>query len=54
MEEFFRAVGKLIKDLPTREEVLNKTYTEEQIKARCIELFEAHGMDVLGPPHLVE
>ena len=34
MEEFFRTVGKLTKDLPTQEQVRNKTYTEEQ-KARC-------------------
>jgi DNA-binding transcriptional MerR regulator/quercetin dioxygenase-like cupin family protein len=49
MEEFFREVGKPFKDLPTREQVVNKTYTEEQIKS-LHRLFDAHGMDLLGPP----
>jgi hypothetical protein len=53
MEDFFRAVGKLSKDLPTREQVRNRTYTEEQ-KRTLHELFEAHGMDLLGPPHILE
>ena len=34
MEEFFREVSTF-KDLPTREQVVNKTYTEEQVTA-CI------------------
>jgi quercetin dioxygenase-like cupin family protein len=50
MEEFFRAVGES-KDLPTREQVLENTYTEEQI-ATVHQLFAAHGMDLLGPPHI--
>ena len=48
MEEFFREVGKF-KDLPTREQVVNKTYTEEQIKS-LHRFFHAYGMDLLGPP----
>jgi quercetin dioxygenase-like cupin family protein len=48
MEEFFRAVGES-KDLPSREQVLKNTYTEEQ-KITLHQLFEAHGMDLLGPP----
>ena len=52
MEEFFRAVGKS-RGLPGREQVVNKTYTEEQVKAANL-LFEAHGMDLLGPPHILE
>jgi DNA-binding transcriptional MerR regulator/quercetin dioxygenase-like cupin family protein len=57
MEDFFRTVGKMSaeshKDLPTREQALNKTYTEQQINAMH-QLFEAHGMDLLGPPHILE
>ncbi len=49
MEEFFREVGKPFKDLPTREQMVNKTYTEEQVKS-LHRLFDAHGMDLLGPP----
>jgi DNA-binding transcriptional MerR regulator/quercetin dioxygenase-like cupin family protein len=52
MEEFFRAVANS-EDLPTREQVITNTYTEEQ-KIAVHQLFEAHGMDVLGPPHIVE
>ena len=49
MEEFFREVGQPFQDLPTREQMVNKTYTEEQIKSMR-RFFEAHGMDLLGPP----
>jgi hypothetical protein len=42
-------LGKPFKDLPTREQALNKTYSEEQIKS-LHRLFKAHGMDLLGPP----
>jgi DNA-binding transcriptional MerR regulator/quercetin dioxygenase-like cupin family protein len=52
MEEFFRAVGRT-EDLPTREQVVNQTYTEQQ-KNVVRQLFEAHGMQVLGPPRIVE
>jgi DNA-binding transcriptional MerR regulator/quercetin dioxygenase-like cupin family protein len=48
MEEFVRAISQL-KDLPTREDVANKTYTESQISALHA-VFQAHGMDLLGPP----
>jgi DNA-binding transcriptional MerR regulator len=52
MEEFFREIPKL-KSLPSQADVINNTYTEEQIKA-VHQLFDAHGMDVLGPPLIVE
>jgi DNA-binding transcriptional MerR regulator/quercetin dioxygenase-like cupin family protein len=48
MEEFFRAVSRF-KDLPTREQVANRTYTDQQIQA-LHRLFENHGLDLLGPP----
>jgi DNA-binding transcriptional MerR regulator/quercetin dioxygenase-like cupin family protein len=49
MEEFFRELGKPPKDLITAEQMVEKTYTEEQVKSLC-RLFEAHGMDLLPPP----
>ena len=49
MEEFFRELGKPFKDLITADQLVNKTYTEEQVKA-LHRLFDAHGMDLLGPP----
>jgi DNA-binding transcriptional MerR regulator len=50
MEEFFREVSTF-KNLPTREDVINKTYTEEQVHA-LKRLFRDHGMELLGPPLL--
>jgi DNA-binding transcriptional MerR regulator len=47
MEEFFRQIGNF-KKLPTREDVINETYTEDQIKGLA-QVFEAHGMDLLPP-----
>jgi hypothetical protein len=47
MEEFCRVLGNF-KDLPTREQAINKTYKNEQIDALC-RMFDAHGMDLLGP-----
>ncbi len=52
MEAFFRAVSTH-EDLPTRDQVLANRYTEEQTKA-LHRLFEAHGMDLLGPPLVLE
>jgi DNA-binding transcriptional MerR regulator/quercetin dioxygenase-like cupin family protein len=49
MEEFFRELGKPPKDLITAEQMVEKTFTEEQVKSLC-RLFEAHGMDLLPPP----
>lgn len=49
MEEFFRELGKPPKDLITAEQMIEKTYTEDQVKSLC-RLFEAHGMDLLPPP----
>jgi DNA-binding transcriptional MerR regulator/uncharacterized cupin superfamily protein len=48
IEEFLREVGNL-KDLPTREDVINKTYTEEQI-SMLSRLFGAYDMELLPPP----
>ena len=48
IEEFFQALAKF-KELPTREEAIKKTYTDEQINAMK-QLFEAHGMVLTGPP----
>jgi DNA-binding transcriptional MerR regulator len=49
MEEFFRELGKPPKGLITAEQMVEKTYTEEQVQSLC-RLFEAHGMDLLPPP----
>ncbi len=48
IEEFFQAVAKY-KELPTREQTIQKTYTREQIDG-LKRLFDAHGMTVTGPP----
>ncbi len=49
MEDFFRELAKPLKDLPTAEQLVNKTYTEQQVKS-LHEFFDTHGMDLLGPP----
>jgi len=49
MEELFRELGKPYKGVITADELINKTYTEEQVKIMH-QLFDAHGMDLLGPP----
>jgi quercetin dioxygenase-like cupin family protein len=48
MEDFFRAVGNF-EDAPSREEVMEETYTQKQVDA-IHQLFREHGMDVVGPP----
>ena len=48
VEEFFQALATL-KELPTREQDINKNYTDEQ-KIAMKRVFEAHGMIVTGPP----
>lgn len=48
IEEFFQVLAKL-KDLPTREQAIEKSYTAEQIDG-LKRVFEAHGMTVTGPP----
>jgi mannose-6-phosphate isomerase-like protein (cupin superfamily) len=48
IEEFLREVGNL-KNLPTREDVINKTYTDEQIST-LRRLFGAYDMELLPPP----
>jgi DNA-binding transcriptional MerR regulator len=48
IEEFFQVLAKL-KDLPTREQAMEKSYTAKQIDG-VKRVFEAHGMIVTGPP----
>ena len=48
IEEFLREVGNL-RNLPTREDVINKTYTAEQIST-LHRLFGAYDMELLPPP----
>jgi DNA-binding transcriptional MerR regulator len=48
IEDFLREIGNL-KDLPTREDVINKTYTDQQIST-LRRLFSAYGMELLRPP----
>ena len=48
MEDFFRELAKPPKYLITAEQVVEKTYTEEQVNSMK-QLFAAHGMDLLGP-----
>jgi DNA-binding transcriptional MerR regulator len=48
IEEFFQVLAKL-KDLPTREQAIERSYTAEQIDG-LKRVFEAHGMIVTGPP----
>ncbi len=52
IEDFFKALAKF-KDLPTREQAMNKSCTTEQIRG-LKQVFEAHGMTVTGPPLEVE
>jgi DNA-binding transcriptional MerR regulator len=52
IEEFFQALAKW-EDLPTREQAINKTYTDEQ-KIAMKRVFEEHGMVLTGPPLVVE
>jgi DNA-binding transcriptional MerR regulator len=49
MEEFFRKLGEPPKDMITKEQGINKTYTEAQVKS-LRKLFNHHGMDLAGPP----
>ena len=48
IEEFFQVLAKF-KDLPTREQATEKSYTAKQIDGMK-RVFEAHGMIVTGPP----
>ena len=52
IEEFFQVLAKF-KELPTREQTIEKRVTAEQIDG-LKRLFEAHGMIVTGPPLVVE
>jgi DNA-binding transcriptional MerR regulator len=48
IEDFFQALANF-KDLPTREQATEKSYTAKQIDG-LKRVFEAHGMIVTGPP----
>ena len=48
IEEFFQVLAKF-KDLPTREQATEKSYTAEQVYG-LKRVFETHGMIVTGPP----
>ena len=48
IEEFFQVPAKF-KDLPTREQAIEKSYTAKQTNG-LKRVFEAHGMVVTGPP----
>ena len=48
IEEFFQELSTF-KDLPTREQAIQKTFTDAQ-KSAMKRLFEAHGMILTGPP----
>jgi hypothetical protein len=48
IEEFFQVLAKF-KDLPTREQAKEKSFTAEQVDG-LKRVFEAHGMSVTGPP----
>jgi mannose-6-phosphate isomerase-like protein (cupin superfamily) len=48
IEEFFQVLAKF-KDLPTREQAIEKSYTAKQTNG-LKRVFEAHGMVVTGPP----
>jgi DNA-binding transcriptional MerR regulator/quercetin dioxygenase-like cupin family protein len=49
MEEFFRELGKPPEWLITAEQLVNKTYTKQQVQ-EMHRMFDAHGMDLVGPP----
>jgi DNA-binding transcriptional MerR regulator len=49
MEEFFRQIGKPLEGLITKEELIQKSYSDAQVKAMH-RVFADHGMDLLGPP----
>lgn len=52
MEEFFRELVSF-RDIITHEQLTRKTYTEEQVIGMR-RIFQAHGMDLLGPGLLAE
>jgi hypothetical protein len=49
MEDFFREVARPFPDLPTAEQMANKSYTRAQVES-LHRFFDAHGMDMTGPP----
>lgn len=49
IEDFFRELYRISDGIPTREQVINKTYTQQQID-ELHQLFAVHGLDLLPPP----
>ena len=49
MEPFFRELARPFPDLPTAEQMADKSYTRAQIES-LHRFFDAHGMDITGPP----
>jgi len=52
IEEFFQVLAKY-EDLPTAEQAINRTYTDQQVTAMK-RMFEDHGMVLTGPGLIVE
>jgi DNA-binding transcriptional MerR regulator len=52
MEEFFRTVGQF-EDLPTKEQVVTNTFPQDKLPS-LKRFFAEHGMDLLGPPLILE
>ena len=48
MEEFFRKIGEPPKDLITAKQMVDKSYTNAQVKS-LHKIFRLHGMDLMGP-----
>ncbi len=48
IEEFFQVLAKF-ENLPTREQLIEKSYSVERVN-ELKRVFEAHGMEVTGPP----
>jgi DNA-binding transcriptional MerR regulator len=53
IEEFLRAIANIQQELPTKEDVVQGNYTEQQ-KLTLHQLFDRYGMDLLGPPLVSE
>jgi DNA-binding transcriptional MerR regulator len=52
VEEFFRQIGSF-HALPTREQVISNSFSDEQVTAMR-QMFETFGMELLGPPLVIE
>jgi DNA-binding transcriptional MerR regulator/quercetin dioxygenase-like cupin family protein len=49
MEEFFRELSKPPKDLITEDQIIEKSYTRQQVNS-LRQMFDAHGMVLFAPP----